>query len=287
MKIGVLCSGNLGFQILNKLFKCYEIAFVFSDFKSESIINFCKKKQIDLFLGNPRNGKCSDFINEKQCDILLSINYLYIIEYPLIDLPKKYAINIHGSLLPKYRGRTPHVWAIINNEKTTGVTAHLIDEKCDNGDIIQQIEIKIEKNDTGAIILEKFQKEYWPLIQNIIGKIENQSIKFRPQDQSKATYFGKRTPDDGKIDWNWQKERIYNWIRAQASPYPGAFCYLNGQKLIIDEISFSNYGFHSEIPNGTILSINPIKVKTCNGVIQIERFRGNLNLDSKSKYKLE
>ena len=72
------------------------------------------------------------------------------------------------------------MWAIINNEKTTGVTAHLIDEKCDNGDIIQQIEIKIEKNDTGSNYFRKIFKEYWPLIQNIIGKIENQSIEFRP-----------------------------------------------------------------------------------------------------------
>ena len=158
MKIGVLCSGNLGFQILNKLFRSYEIAFVFSDFKSESIINFCKKKQIDLFLGNPRNGKCSDFINEKQCDILLSINYLYIIEYPLIDLPKKYAINIHGSLLPKYRGRTPHVWAIINNEKTTGCTVHYVDEKLDNGKNIVQKSFFININDDKYSLQVKTQK---------------------------------------------------------------------------------------------------------------------------------
>lgn len=287
MKLGVLCSGNLGFQILSKLYSVHEISFVFTDSKSNVIIDFCNKNQIDLFIGNPRNGKCLSFINQKDCDILFSINYLFIIDEPLISLPKKHAINIHGSLLPKYRGRTPHVWAIINNEDKTGITAHLIDEKCDNGDIIEQVEIEIFHEDTGAMILEKFNALYWPLIKKIIHNIQNQSIKLIPQNHSKASYFGKRTPNDGKINWNWQKERIYNWVRAQADPYPGAFCYLNDKKVRIDKISFCDDGFKSDTPNGTILSFEPFKVKTCNGVIQIDKHRENLVFDSKHKYILE
>ena len=94
----------------------------------------------------------------------------------------------------------------------------------------------------------------------------------------------KEPPNDGKINWNWQKERIYNWVRAQADPYPGAFCYLNDKKIRIDKISFCDDGFKSDTPNGTILSFEPFKVKTCNGVIQIDKHRENLVFDSKHKY---
>jgi len=95
-----------------------------------------------------------------------------------------------------------------------------------------------------------------------------------PQDESKATYFGKRTPDDGEINWYWQKERIRNWVRAQALPYPGAFTWVGQEKMIIDEIAFDDTGFHSDIPNGTVLSLSPVRVKTPNGVIRIEKDRG-------------
>lgn len=287
MKIGILCSGDLGFKILSKFYEKSKIAFVFTDSKSDTIIDFCHNNQLKLFIGNPRNGKCNDFIKNNNCDVLFSINYLFIIDKPLIDLPKKYAINLHGSLLPKYRGRTPHVWAIINNEKKTGITAHIIDEKCDNGDIIEQIEIEINNEDTGAIILEKFKSLYWPLVERIIHKIERDTIQFKIQDNRLASYFGKRTPEDGHINWNWQKERIYNWIRAQSHPYPGAYSLLKGQKIIIDKISFCDDGYHSETCNGSILSLNPIKIKTPNGVIKVDQLREELNLIPNKQYILQ
>ena len=287
MKIGVLCSGNLGLKILQKFFEKSSISFVFTDAQSTNIIDFCDRNRLPIFIGNPRNNGCHDFIKDKYCDVLFSVNYLFIIDKTLIGLPQKYAINIHGSLLPKYRGRTPHVWAIINNEKKTGVTAHLIDEKCDHGAIIEQIEIEIKKDDTGAIILEKFNNLYWPLIEKIILSIEENTIQFNPQDNNKASYFGKRTPKDGHINWNWQKERIYNWIRAQSNPYPGAYAFLNDQKIIIDKISFCDDGFHSETTNGRILSINPIKIKTPNGVVKIDQLREQIDLLSNKTYTLE
>jgi methionyl-tRNA formyltransferase len=178
-------------------------------------------------------------------------------------------------LLPKYRGRTPHVWSIINNEVKTGVTAHLIDSGCDTGDIIEQIEIEISKTDTGAEVLEKYNQNYWPLVQKVISKVENNTIKLSPQDNTKATYFGKRTPEDGLINWDWQKERIYNWVRALSNPYPGAFTFLDQQKITIDKISFSDFGFEDYIENGSIICINPIIVKCQNGAIQIDSIRIN------------
>lgn len=277
MTLGVLCSGNLGLQVLKQLASGYPISFVFTDSGSKDIIDYCESKELPIFIGNPRKGNTKDFLTSRSCDVLLSVNYLFIIEDELINFPKKYAINVHGSLLPKYRGRTPHVWAIINNENKTGITAHLIDSGCDTGDVLEQIEVEISCEDTGASILNKFNELYLPLIKSVLNKIDNNKIIPKPQDHSKATYFGKRTPEDGQIDWSWQKERILNWVRAQAYPYPGAFTFVNGKKLTIDNISYADDGFDYQIPNGTVLSVIPLKVKTPNGVIQINTHRETYN----------
>lgn len=273
IRLGLLVSGNLGYNVLKYLNEYYPIQVVFTDKNSEGIIDYCTREKIGLFIGNPRANRSSSFIENTVIDVLISINYLFIIEKELISLPKKLAFNIHGSLLPKYRGRTPHVWAIINNEQETGVTAHKIDEGCDTGDIIDQIVLPINSNDTGSDILNKFNELYIPLIENVLEKVKDASIILTKQDSFKATYFGKRTPDDGRINWNWQKERIRNWVRAQASPYPGAFTFFNEQKIIIDEITYENLSFSWDMPNGLILLTNPILVKTPNGVVKLNKVR--------------
>lgn len=277
MNLGILCSGQLGLQVLKQLAAEYDISLVFTDSNSEEIKKFCTANDLPVFIGNPRKSNPEKFLSTRACDVILSINYLFLIEDNLIGFPSKYAINIHGSLLPKYRGRTPHVWAIINNEKKTGITAHLIDTGCDTGDILEQIEVEIWSEDTGATILDKFNKLYLPLIKSVLHKIENNQIFPTAQDHSKATFFGKRTPKDGQINWSWQKERIHNWVRAQAKPYPGAFTYLDDKKITIDSISFTDDGYNFEVANGTVLTIDPLKVKTPNGVIQIDEFRESIN----------
>jgi len=277
--ICLLVSGGLGYKILQQIFSSeHKLKAVFTNKKSTEIIDFCTKSRIPFYSGNPRNGKAQDFLSTFECDVVLSVNYLFIIEKDLIDKPKKYAINIHGSLLPKYRGRTPHVWAIINGEIETGITAHLIDDKLDNGQIIEQIKIPIHSSDTGANILEKFSEKYPTLVDSILEKINNGSLSFTPQDSIQASYFGKRTPEDGKINWQWSRERIYNWIRAQAKPYPGAFTFIEEQKIIIHRSEISDLGFRQEQNNGEVLSIEDenIFVKTNNGVIKVSELENGI-----------
>jgi len=284
MTIGLLISGNLGNVILNQLILNQEVKllFVFTDFKSSSIIETCRKNDIQLFLGNPRNGKSSSFLTEIQDpDLLLSVNYLFIVEKDIISKALKYAINIHGSLLPMYRGRTPHVWAIINNEKITGITAHIIEEGCDEGDIVLQKEIPILDSYTGQDLLSIFNEVYPVIVNEIIEKIKTNTVKLIKQDNSKATFFEKRTADDGKISFDWQKERIYNWVRAQANPYPGAFCYLKSAKIIIHKVIFSDYGYKQEMINGLVVKVEDTSffVKTQNGVIQIVNFETQIKIN--------
>ncbi len=275
MKLGVLASGNLGYLVLKHLIKKNDVVFVMTDKTSLDIINLCKDYNYPILTGNPRIGNSEKFIEGKNIEVLISINYLFIIEEDLINLPKSLAFNIHGSLLPKYRGRTPHVWAIINNEKEAGITAHIIDKGCDTGDIIEQISVPISYNDTGAMILEKYEQLYIPLIDSVLQKIKEDTIQLTSQENQYSTYFGKRSPKDGKIDWNWQKERIRNWIRAQAYPYPGAFSFYEDEKIIIDEIEFSDFAFNYEMSNGLVLSTNPLLIKTPNGVVEIKKIRDN------------
>ena len=216
-----------------------------------------------------------EFLEDKSCDIILSINYLYLIERDIVCFPKRYAINFHGSLLPKYRGRTPHVWAIIKGEKKCGITAHLIDEGCDTGPIIIQQEVEIMEDDTGQNILEKYKYLYPVLVKEVLSKVERNNIELTIQDETKATFFGKRTPSDGMIDWSWQTIRINNWVRAQSHPYPGAFTFYEGEKIIVDKIDVTTIEFEPLLKNGTIIKVvdNIPYVKTPNGIVKLSKIR--------------
>jgi methionyl-tRNA formyltransferase len=278
-----LASGNLGSVILKDLIANQEVSlvFVYTDSKSTSIIETCQQQHIPLFVGNPRSGKSSDFIRDVETpQLLLSVNYLFIIQRDVISKTSGYAINIHGSLLPKFRGRTPHVWAIINNEKVTGVTAHIIEEGCDEGDIVLQKEVPILESYTGQDLLNVFNSLYPKIVEEIIQKVKANTIQLVKQNNMNATFFEKRTADDGKINFGWQKERIYNWVRAQARPYPGAFCFVNDQKLIIHKVSFSDFGFRQDMPNGLVVELesDAVFVKTQNGVLKVMDMETNTKL---------
>ena len=275
MKINVslLISGKLGFLVLKKLMNFCVIEHIATDKNSLDIITFANKYKIPLFIGNPRKGKLATFIKDNKTKILLSINYLFLIEEDVIS-KFEFPINFHGSLLPKYRGRTPHVWAIINNEKKTGITAHFIDKDCDSGDILLQRGVDILEDDTGGSILEKFFELYPKMVVEVILQLDTKSYKRVKQNNNDATFYDKRTPVDGKIDWNWHKDRIRNWVRAQAQPYPGSFTYFNGERIIIDKISYSNQGFNNDMPNGMVIKCNPKPIiKTPNGAVVLEEVR--------------
>lgn len=115
-----------------------------TDSHSDGIVGYCEQQSLKCFKGNPRCLKASNWLDDQliRFDYLLSINYLFILEEDILERAHV-AVNFHGSLLPKYRGRTPHVWAIINGEKECGITAHLMSAECDDGDIVKQIHIQM------------------------------------------------------------------------------------------------------------------------------------------------
>jgi len=273
LTVGLLTSGRLGASVLKQIGDKLDIAFIATDKGSEGIKRYADAQNIPSFVGNPRQGRALEVLKEFPIDVLLSVNYLFLIEQDLINFPKLAAINYHGSLLPRYRGRTPHVWAIINGETSTGVTAHQIVSECDAGDILIQREITISPDETGAGLLEAFERMYPEMIRETMEALA-EGVRFQPQEHELASYFGKRVPEDGQIDWSWQRFRIRNWVRAQTPPYPGAFSYCGNIKIRIDWVEFTNIGFSDSDPNGLILSHNQdhLLVKAPDGVLAITRY---------------
>ena len=285
LTLGVLCSGGLGIDTLAKIAKEHSVKFVLTDSASQEIIDFSTKNQIPFYAGNPRKNIGYHFIKNISVDVIASINYLFLIEKDIINHSKFLTFNIHGSLLPKYRGRTPHVWAIINGETEAGITAHVIDESCDTGKIIHQIMVPITSNDTGATMLERYAREYYPLVEKVLNAIESNTLTLIVQNEEEATYFGKRTPDDGEIDWNRNAVDLRNWIRAQANPYPGAFTYYGNQKIIIDKVSLYKEDLDiSRYAIGEIIDVHPkVLVKCKNGVIVLDVIRTENGTFAKGK----
>ncbi len=280
MNVAVLASGSLGFRVLKEIMGDMQIHAIATDPRSMDVKSLGENKNIPVFSGNPRRGELHHFFQSSvgPVDLIISINYIYLLEKDIIEYPIHYCLNIHGSMLPKYRGRSPHIWAIINNEQYTGITLHVIDEGCDTGPIVAQQKIPISSTITGGGLLNMFEKWYPSLILKTFKKVEAGTIEFCAQDESKATYFGKRSPADGEINWNWHKERIRNWVRAQAAPYPGAFSFIDGKKLIIDKIKYFQKGFSFDMPNGLIVGTRPVPlVKVPNGVVALEKTRGDIN----------
>lgn len=279
MKNILFCGyGKLGLNCIKKLIvKGYNISYVLThrELEEESVDTFCIKNKLNYSYEDTRKtkGKFKKRFSDMNLDYLVSINYRYIIPKEVLIIPK-YSLNIHGSLLPKYRGRTPHVWSIINGEEYSGVTCHLIEEGVDTGNIIEQISVKIKKDDTGYTLLKRFEKLYPDLLIESMEKL-NKNINTLPQNESKASYFGKRTPDMGYIDFHKKSFQIVDFVRAQAFPYPGAYYYLNnGKKIIINKIIATDKQLQLIDSIGIIKSINnEYYVKCIDSILKIIDFK--------------
>ena len=172
------------------------------------------------------------FISELRPDLLVVIGWYYVIPKNILKIPPLGTVGIHASLLPKYRGGAPLVWAIINGEQETGVTLFYFDEGVDDGDIIAQKRFPILLEDTIADVIEKARIASVELVREFIPRIAQGTAPRIPQDHEKATYVPQRRPQDGLLRCEEKTAmEAYNWIRAQSRPYPGAFIVVGGRKI--------------------------------------------------------
>jgi UDP-4-amino-4-deoxy-L-arabinose formyltransferase/UDP-glucuronic acid dehydrogenase (UDP-4-keto-hexauronic acid decarboxylating) len=167
-------------------------------------------------------------------EAIFSFYYRHMLKDDILAIPERGAYNLHGSLLPAYRGRCPVNWVLVQGERQTGVTLHHMVTKADAGDIVGQMVVPIARTDTALILYKKLCDAAGDLLDRLLPQMKSGTAPRLPQDIEKGSYFGGRRPADGRIDWRWPAERIYNMIRAVAEPYPGAFCLLpDGTKLIL------------------------------------------------------
>ena len=200
-------------------------------------------------------------------DFLFSFYYRNMVKQEILDIPAKGALNLHGSLLPKYRGRCPINWVLVNGEKETGVTLHYMVAKADAGDIVGQQRFAIDDDDTARTLFDKAAKAAAELLDRELPKLAAGTAARTPQDHAAATCFGGRKPADGEIDWKQPAAAVRNLIRAVTRPYPGAFAWLGDRKAFFwsAKVLADNGG----AAPGTVISADPLRIACGEGALEI------------------
>ncbi len=205
-------------------------------------------------------------------EMIFSFYYRRMLSERILALPPLGAYNLHGSYLPAYRGRCPVNWVLVNGETRTGVTLHHMVKKADAGDIVGQRAVAIGPLDTAQILYGKLCDAAGELLDELLPLMISGKAPRTPQDLSQGSYYGGRTPADGRIDWRWPAARIHNLIRAVTEPYPGAFGFLpGGEKLLVWKASprGGTMEITGKAPGKILLEDRRIFVQTGQGKIEL------------------
>jgi methionyl-tRNA formyltransferase len=213
-----------------------------------------------------------------QPDLILSVYYRNMISTKVLALAPLGAFNMHGSLLPKYRGRAPINWAVLHGESRIGMTLHRMVKAPDAGNVVDQQGVGLGPRDTAEQAFRKVMPCARQVLARQIDALLAGTAKETPQDESQATYFGGRKPEDGRINWSQTNQQIFNLIRAVTDPYPGAFTDVGGSRLMVwwaenhelpvfDQIK----GHPMATTPGQIISVSPLVVATANGLLELTK----------------
>lgn len=248
-------------------------------------------QKYNLPVYQPERVSSPEFINELKkmsVDLIITVAFGEILSEEVLNIPKLGSINLHASLLPKYRGAAPIAWALINGEKITGVTTFWLNECMDKGDIIMQKEIDILPDDTRGTLEKRLAEAGSELLLETINSGTKIMI---PQDETKATYAPKLKKEDGKIDWAENAVTIHNKIRAM-NPWPGAYTFFKNKRLEVWTSSVVAEGSGQSSPKskerdkpGTVVLLNKdgIGVATGGGMLLIKE----LQIEGKKRTKAE
>jgi methionyl-tRNA formyltransferase len=207
-----------------------------------------------------------------QPDLILSVYYRHMIGTKILALPRLGAWNMHGSLLPRYRGRAPINWAILHGEPRIGMTLHRMVKSADAGDIVDQEGVEIGPRDTAEQAFRKVMPCARVVLARQIDALLAGTARETPQDETQATYFTGRKPEDGRIAWTQTSAQIFNLIRAVTDPYPGAFTDVGPARLMVwwaESDSPATAGRRGA--PGEILSVTPLVVATADGALELTR----------------
>ena len=191
-------------------------------------------------------------IRDAHPDAIVVAAYGQLLKPELISIPPAGTINIHASLLPRYRGAAPINWVIINGEKETGITTFLIDAGMDTGPILMQRKAEIRPDETAGELRDRLAALGAEVIQKTLVGLESGNITPIPQDDSQATFAPRLSRDDGKIDWTRPAQEIYNLIRG-TNPWPGAFTHLNGARIKVHKSRLTGINRGKYAPGEVVL----------------------------------
>jgi methionyl-tRNA formyltransferase len=249
----------------------------------KKITPLAEENQIPIFYSHEiKPNNYSTILLRCQPDIAFAIGWRFIIPQKAYTIPAKGTLIIHDSLLPKYRGFAPMNWAIINGETKTGVSLFFIAEGIDCGPIVDQLETEISLTDTAQSVDEKIIMLYEKIIEKNLPRLQTGQYQAIEQNETEATYTCKRIPEDGLINWQHSAQQIHNLVRATSEPFPGAFTYWRGKRMIIWQTALPKKQliYSGAIPGRILGKKNGyIEVLTADGVLQIQR----LQLDGEEK----
>jgi methionyl-tRNA formyltransferase len=219
----------------------------------------------------PTKIKSHDFVDRivtYEPDLLIVVAFGHILTKNILEIPKLATLNVHASLLPKYRGAAPIQWAILNNEKETGVTTMLMDEGMDTGDILFSSKIDISPQDTAQTLHDRLAVLGADLLVQTLKSIQSQGLNPIPQDPTRVTHAPLLKKSDGHIDWNAPVEKLDCFIRAM-TPWPGAFAFHGEKRLKIHKAE--PIQTHVDAPPGTVIKRFPdeLDIATANGLLSV------------------
>jgi methionyl-tRNA formyltransferase len=203
-----------------------------------SVAKLCEDQKIPYI--TPDANQLMDLVPQLQKlapDYLFSFYYRHMIPAELLACAKIGALNMHGSLLPKFRGRAPVNWAILQGATETGATLHMMEVKPDAGDIVGQSAVSIGPNETATDVFGKVSQAAVTVINQVLPELIQCHIPRKPNNLAQGSYFGGRKPADGEILWHQTAQQVHNLVRAVAPPYPGAFTDWQGQRMIVARTS--------------------------------------------------
>ncbi len=242
--------------------------------------SFCSNASIPFYEIKSMKGSMSDpdllfNLNKWKPDYFIVIGWYHMVTKKIRDIAP--AFGMHASLLPNYSGGAPLVWSLINDEKKTGISFFKLMDGVDDGPIVDQKSTQILESDNIATLYQRIEDLGMSMLTENLPGILNRSNKFKVQDEKKRVVYPQRSPEDGLINWNWDSRQVWNFVRAQTNPYPGAFFYFGKKKISIIagryHQDFSNKG----LVVGEIVSINSesVKIKCGKGAFEIQEYRIN------------
>ncbi len=260
MRVVFMGNHTVGVRALNALRQSCDVTGVVAHpediedgVRYESVYDFAKGQGLTVERLQPTDARFQAFVRQAAPDLIWLTDYRYIIPKQALEIPRHGTVNLHPSLLPKYRGRAPLNWAIIEDESQLGLTAHFVSEAIDAGDIIAQRSFHLASNEDVGDALEKLYPMYANITARVLDDFNRNTIKRTPQPSGNHKVYPRRRPEDGWIDWRMPARDICNLVRGVSRPYPGAFGCVGERRVTIWKCAVEESG--TGATPGTIVDI--------------------------------